>query len=169
MLLQARDNVPRAEFSWYDGEQLPFADETFDVAVAICVLHHVPTSKRFKVVAEMVRVTRPGGLVAVFEHNPYNPLTRHAVNTCELDADATLLPCRETLGLLEAAADADPDARHFLFSPLGGAIGCSLDRHLRRVPLGGQYAAWVRRAPISPSPVRTPARPPRAHLRRVAP
>ena len=61
MLVKAQRNVPKAKFSWYDGEKLPFADETFDVVVAICVLHHVPVSKRFKVVSEMVRVTRPKG------------------------------------------------------------------------------------------------------------
>ena len=27
----------------------------------------------------MSRVTRPGGIVAIFEHNPWNPLTRKAV------------------------------------------------------------------------------------------
>jgi ubiquinone/menaquinone biosynthesis C-methylase UbiE len=146
MLVKAERNVPKAKFTWYDGEKLPFSDETFDVAVAICVLHHVPVSKRCKVVSEMVRVTRPEGVVAVFEHNPYNPLTRYAVNTCELDEDAVLLPTREAVELLRDSASVEPEFRHFLFSPLGGAIGCSLDRHLRSVPLGGQYAAWVRRS-----------------------
>ena len=146
MLVKAQRNVPKAKFAWYDGEKLPFADESFDVVVAICVLHHVPVSNRFKVVSEMVRVTRPEGVVAVFEHNPYNPLTRYAVNTCELDEDAVLLSFRETVGLLQDAADVEPEFRHFLFSPLGGAIGCSLDRHLRNVPLGGQYVAWARRS-----------------------
>ena len=42
-------------------------------------------------VADMVRVTRPGGLVCVIEHNPLNPLTRLAVNRCPFDADAVLL------------------------------------------------------------------------------
>jgi hypothetical protein len=79
----------------------------------------------------------------VFEHNPYNPLTRHAVNTCELDRDAVLLPPRETIALLKHAAAVEPEYRHYLFSPLGGATGSWLDRRLRNVPLGGQYVAWV--------------------------
>ena len=145
MLVHARRTVPAAEFSWYDGEKLPFADESFDVVVGICMIHHVPASERFRVVSEMVRVTRSEGVVAVFEHNPLNPLTRHAVNTCALDQNVVLLPSHRTVELLRDAADVEPDLRHFLFSPLGGAIGCSLDRHLRRVRLGGQYVAWVRR------------------------
>ncbi len=147
MLVKARRNVPKAAFSWYDGEKLPFSDGTFDVAVAICVLHHVPMSKRFKVISEMVRVTRAGGVVAVFEHNPFNPLTRRAVNTCELDRDAVLLSARETFELLKESAEVEPQVRHYLFSPLGGAIVCSLDRQLKNLPLGGQYVAWVRRTP----------------------
>jgi len=147
MLIRAQLNVPEAQFTWYDGEHLPFNDGTFDVVVAICVLHHVPVSKRFKVVSDMLRVSRDGGLVAVFEHNPYNPLTRHAVNTCELDRDAVLLPPSETIALLESADD-KPEYRHYLFSPLGGTIACSLERHLRKIPLGGQYAAWVQRSTV---------------------
>jgi ubiquinone/menaquinone biosynthesis C-methylase UbiE len=146
MLVKAQRNVPKAKFDWYDGDKLPFSDETFDAVVAICVLHHVPVSKRLKLVSEMVRVTRSEGVVAIFEHNPYNPLTRHAVNTCELDDDAVLLPFRETVELLKDSVDVEPQFRHFLFSPLGGAVGRSIDRQCQRVPLGGQYAAWVRRS-----------------------
>jgi ubiquinone/menaquinone biosynthesis C-methylase UbiE len=148
MLIQAQRNVPEAQFSWYDGETLPFDDGAFDVVVAICVLHHVPASMRSKVVSEMVRVTRRQGVVAVFEHNPYNPLTRHAVNTCELDRDAVLLPPRETIALLKGSAEVQPEHRHYLFSPLGGATACWLDRRLRKIPLGGQYVAWVQRSTV---------------------
>lgn len=146
MLAKAQINIPEAAFSWYDGDKLPFPDGAFDVVVAICVLHHVPMSKRFKVVSEMVRVARPEGVVAIFEHNPFNPLTRRAVNTCELDRDAVLLSPRETMELLKESAEVEPQVRHYLFSPLGGAIGCSLDRHLQRTPLGGQYVSWVQRS-----------------------
>ena len=145
MLANARANVPGAEFTWYDGEKLPFPDQSFDAVVAICVLHHVPISKRFKFISEMVRVARPDGVVAIFEHNPLNPLTRHAVNTCELDREAVLLRSRATMEMLREAAESEPHLCHYLFSPLGGGVGRALDRGLRRVPLGGQYAAWVRR------------------------
>ena len=45
------------------GQQLPFAADRFDVTVAVTVLLHV--ADPLAVVKEMVRVTRPGGLVAV--------------------------------------------------------------------------------------------------------
>ena len=70
----ARENVKGAKFEWYDGDRLPFGDATFDVVIAICALHHVPTPHRPEFLAELHRVTRQDGLVVIFEHNPLNPL-----------------------------------------------------------------------------------------------
>ncbi len=50
-----------------DGLRLPFRDGAFDAAVAVTVLLHVPASDR--VLAEMTRVTRPGGRVAVLDQD----------------------------------------------------------------------------------------------------
>jgi SAM-dependent methyltransferase len=45
-----------------DGENLPFADETFDVAYCVATLHHALDLP--KMVRELARVTRVGGIVA---------------------------------------------------------------------------------------------------------
>jgi SAM-dependent methyltransferase len=45
-----------------DGENLPFADATFDVTYCVATLHHALDLN--KMVREMVRVTKPGGTVA---------------------------------------------------------------------------------------------------------
>ena len=45
-----------------DGEALPFADKTFDVTYCVATLHHALDLT--KMVREMVRVTKPGGIVA---------------------------------------------------------------------------------------------------------
>jgi SAM-dependent methyltransferase len=45
-----------------DGEHLPFADESFDVTYCVATLHHALDLG--KMVREMARVTRRGGLVA---------------------------------------------------------------------------------------------------------
>lgn len=49
------------------GAHLPFATDRFDVVLAVTVLLHVPEPLR--VVHEMVRVTRPGGRVAVLDQD----------------------------------------------------------------------------------------------------
>jgi SAM-dependent methyltransferase len=147
MLTLAAEAVPRATYEWYNGEKLPFPDGTFDVAVTICVLHHVPLSTRAKFVAELYRVTRPGGLIAIFEHNPVNPLTRHAVNSCELDDGVVLVKGREAAAYLDGAGASDVSRTDFLFTPLGGSLGQRVDATFSKVPLGGQYVVSARVPP----------------------
>jgi len=53
------------EFQVGDCRQLPFPDASFDAVVAATTLCHVPDPGR--ALAEMVRVTRPGGRVGVFD------------------------------------------------------------------------------------------------------
>ncbi len=49
---------------------LPYADEQFDVTCSFKVLAHVPDIE--KALAEMARVTRPGGYVLAEFYNPYS-------------------------------------------------------------------------------------------------
>ena len=53
-----------------DAEQLPFADETFDLVLGHAVLHHIPDLDR--AASEFMRVLRPGGTV-VFCGEPSRP------------------------------------------------------------------------------------------------
>jgi len=46
------------------GDALPFADATFDVAIACDVLEHVPPSRREKFLEELLRVSRRAVIVA---------------------------------------------------------------------------------------------------------
>jgi len=61
---------PNLEFRSYDGGELPFRRNDFDIACAIEVLEHVPDPER--TLAEMVRVARGHVLVSV----PREPLWR---------------------------------------------------------------------------------------------
>lgn len=54
-----------------DAHALPFPDATFDVAVAITLLEFADRPDH--VVDELVRVTRPGGRLAVATLNPHSP------------------------------------------------------------------------------------------------
>ncbi len=54
----------RAEFRQGDAQALPFADTEFDAVVSGLVLNFLPDPKRG--LAEMMRVTRSGGVVAVY-------------------------------------------------------------------------------------------------------
>lgn len=53
----------RVRFELGDGRRLRFRDGTFDATLAVTVLLHVPDADRL--LREMIRVTLPGGIVAV--------------------------------------------------------------------------------------------------------
>lgn len=136
---RARAENPGVDYRAYDGERLPHDDESFDVVFAMGVVHHVPPAERPRLAAELARVAAPGGLVVVFEHNPWNPLTRLAVSRCAFDDDAVLLSRRELRSLLAAAWLKPLEARYILFFPWSGEVLRTIERRLGRLPLGAQH------------------------------
>lgn len=132
---------PGVDYVHYDGTRLPYADASFDAAITVCVMHHVPPAQWPAFAAEMRRVVRPGGIAAVFEHNPRNFLTRRTVDRCELDADAVLLPMANTRSLLAGAGFGQVTIRSILSIPSFGPLSRRLDLVLGRLGLGAQYFA----------------------------
>lgn len=67
MLHQAAKNLyifeERVDFIWSPAEELPFANDTFDVVTSLEALEFMTNPKA--VLAELVRVLRPGGLLLV--------------------------------------------------------------------------------------------------------
>jgi SAM-dependent methyltransferase len=139
MIERAKERTPEVDFRVYDGTQLPYGDASFDVAYTICVLHHVPLSSRSPFVAEMHRVLRPGGLVLIGEHNPWNPLTRLAVYRCAFDKDARLLHLNESEELLRSSGLDVVERRFILVAPFELPVVQRVERALSSVPLGAQY------------------------------
>lgn len=135
----AAQRNPDADYTAYDGATLPYAPGSVDVSFAICVMHHVPPPQWPPFLAQLRRVTRPGGLVVIFEHNPLNPLTRRAVNSCEFDANAVLLRRRRVAGLMRAQDLDVVEQAYIVFVPFGGERMATAERLLARVPLGAQH------------------------------
>jgi len=137
---------PAVRYRTYDGKRLPFADESFDLAFAVNVFHHVDPPDRADLASELARVVRPGGIVAVFEHNPLNPLTRLVVSRCEFDKGVELLSTREVRALLAQAGLQLVERRYILFFPWRSALLQRLETRLGPVPLGAQHLTAARRS-----------------------
>jgi SAM-dependent methyltransferase len=140
-IAQARSRNPEVHYEAYVGETLPYDSATFDLSIAICVLHHVPPPRWGGFLREMRRVVRPGGVVCLIEHNPLNPLTRLAVARCEFDRDAVLLRAGRTRALMADAGIHDVRLRYFLLLPSAAPLARRVEHGLCRVPLGAQYVA----------------------------
>jgi SAM-dependent methyltransferase len=133
-----------ADYLLMSEDRLPAADASFDGGFACCVFHHIGADKHLSTLAELRRVIKPGGLLMIYEHNPFNPLTVHLVDTCPLDANAVLIrgpnmvdKCLQT-GWREVRLD------YRVFFPAFLRRLRFLENHLRWLPLGAQYFVCVR-------------------------
>ncbi|MCE5324850.1 MAG: class I SAM-dependent methyltransferase [Planctomycetaceae bacterium] len=136
---RARAAVPQGQFISYEGKTLPYRDNAFDAAFSMCVFHHIPPQQWTGAAGELMRVVRPGGLVALFDHNPWNPLTRLAVARCDFDQDATLLRAGKAEELLRGGDCRIVQKRFILLTPFDGKLWRWLDFSLGNLPLGAQY------------------------------
>ena len=75
----------------------------------------------------------------VYEHNPWNPLTVQAVNTCPFDRNAVLVKAADMERRLRAAGFAKVRTRYRVFFPRALRWLRPLESRLGRVPLGAQY------------------------------
>ena len=136
----AQQRNPKVQYKISDGKTFPFLDGEFDAVFAICVLHHVPAEKRDLFFREAYRVLRPGGFVFIYEHNPWNPLTRFVVSRCSFDRDASLLSPAECRRRIKQGGFELAGGGSLIFLPLEGASWQAWEeRWLSRVPCGAQY------------------------------
>ncbi len=128
-----------------DPAVLPFGGGAFDLVTAVCVYHHLAPAARDSFTSEIGRVLRPGGLAAIFEHNPWNPLTRLIVSRTPVDDNAILLPAPEARQLFQDAGLRPLRTVYYLYLPqaLFTKFG-AIESWLTRIPAGGQYVVFGR-------------------------
>ena len=73
-VVRARERVPEANVQVVGGDTLPFVDGSFAVTTAVTVFSSIlDPGVRRRLFGEMTRVTRPGGLVLVYDFVVRNP------------------------------------------------------------------------------------------------
>ncbi|MBD2559853.1 MULTISPECIES: class I SAM-dependent methyltransferase [Nostoc] len=74
-LLRARQNVPLASYVEAFAEEMPFADNLFDVVHTSVALHEMQPQQLRKIINEVYRVLKPGGVFTLVDfHAPTNPI-----------------------------------------------------------------------------------------------
>ncbi|MGZ3416809.1 MAG: class I SAM-dependent methyltransferase [Polyangiales bacterium] len=105
-LAVARERCPELTFLRADAEQLPFADESFDLVMCQTLLMHLRDPQRG--FDEMVRVCKRGGLVLAVEPNnlagfqrfaAYGPQADPAAHVAEILFLLTIIRGKNALGL----------------------------------------------------------------------
>ncbi len=131
----------RGKFS----SQLNHLDSDYDLVVIANVLHHVAPAQRNNTVQGLAKHLATGGRMAVFEHNPMNPLTRLTVARCPFDEEAILLRPAEVARLFRNAGLKNLQRDYIVFFPRLLAALRPLEPHLAWLPMGAQYAFLARR------------------------
>jgi SAM-dependent methyltransferase len=128
-----------ADFVPFDGVEIPFPEGRFDLAFAACVFHHIPAADHVLLLRQILRVLKADGLLVLYEHNPFNPLTVRAVNSCPFDENAVLIPAATMVERIEAAGFGRAAQRYRVFFPHFLRALRPLESCLGRAPLGAQY------------------------------
>ena len=148
MLERMRAREPRIRAVQAQGQCLPFADDTFDLTCSVAVMHHIADAEDVRAtLLEMARVTKPGGHVLVWDHNPRNPYWPILMKRVPQDTGAErLIPEREFVEGLAAGGAATVEVRplgmmpDFTPRPLVGVVA-ALERGIERAPVLNRLCA----------------------------
>ncbi len=162
---QLQERLPRARIDGYDVSRAcleridaklrvkgTYTDEArelgrdYDVVILANVMHHVGLEARFGTIAKAREYLGAKGRLVVFEHNPANPLTRRAVESCPFDEDAVLLPPRETVLYFQRLGFSGTRVDYIVFFPHFLGWLRPLEPFLRWCPLGAQYVVMGSKA-----------------------
>ena len=116
----------------------------FDLIFVSCVFHHIPEERQQEAMDSLFESLSPGGQLCIFEHNPYNPITRRIVSSCEFDEGVTLLKKSQLIKLSrESSHTGKTSSGYCLFFPSFLRKLLIFERKLRWLPLGGQYFVLI--------------------------
>jgi trans-aconitate methyltransferase len=140
---QRRIEDERVRFSLFDDLD---GDARFDLCYVNGAYHHIRAAQRPRVTRRIFDLLRPGGVLALFENNPWSIPARLVMRRIPFDRDAHMLrPASKSRLLRDAgfATNAGPSYLFFFPRALGRLRG--MEPSLRRIPLGAQYLVVGRR------------------------
>ena len=140
----SRESIQRAAEKWRQADNLTFINAwpegvQFDVIIAANVFHHVPIHVRKSTLKSLRYLLKPDGQIVIFEHNPWNPLTRLVVRNCEFDRDAELISLTHFGKVAIGSGLGICHRQYIVFFPSLLKILRPLERLLGWLPLGAQY------------------------------
>lgn len=119
--------------------------ESFDFAYCNGVFHHIPPSERSGALQRVFAALKPGGWLAFWENNPWNPITRLLMRLVPFDRDAVLLWPSEARRLLRRSGLVTMRTDFLFIFPAALRFVRPLEPWLCKVPAGGQYLVLARK------------------------
>lgn len=109
------------------------------------VLHHVLPADRIATLSSMRRCLKMGGLLALWENNPWNPGTRYVMKRIPFDMDAVPVSALEARRLVKAVGFDIVRTDFLFFYPHALRYLRWSECLLSKLPLGGQYQLLCRK------------------------
>lgn len=141
----AQKVYPEVEFFLEPLEGAEAVSKKYDLIMVAGVFHHIAIPERQEIATDLVERLNPNGNLFVFEHNPYNPVTRRIVSNCKYDEDAVLLYPNELKKLFQNSNANVVSKTYCLFIPPKLTYLLKIEKWLGWLPLGGQYFFHITR------------------------
>jgi SAM-dependent methyltransferase len=141
---RARHSSQRIRFVGRDGYG---PDGSFDLAFCNGVFHHIPPQERLAEARFLLAVLRPGGLLAFWENNPWNPGTRYVMSRIPFDRGSETLSFVAAKDLMRAAGFEHVSIDHLFLFPRALRGLRPIEPLLSSLPLGAQYQLLCRKPP----------------------
>jgi len=119
---------------------------SFDVVIMANVMHHVRPEERHDFLKNISAILKKNGHILIFEHNPYNPMTRAVVKKTIIDKDAVLMTLKEMNRILNDAEIIIFKKRYIVFFPRSLKALRFLEPFLGMIPIGAQYLCVAKHA-----------------------
>lgn len=144
-------SIEVARRQWEGTRNLSFGTgfeegSSYDLITAANVFHHIRPNDRENVLTLLLGKLARRGMLVIFEHNPFNPLTRHVVRNCAFDADAHLISLGGFVRLALQCQFRVVQKRYIIFFPGFLKMFRKLEPSLDFLPMGAQYMLVLGRA-----------------------
>ena len=121
----------------------------FDLVFCNGVFHHIPSQERACAFGQIHQALLPGGHLAFWENNPWNPGTRWVMSRIPFDRDAQMLWPRASRRALSEAGFRILQTHFAFIFPKALKTLRILEWPLRSFPFGAQYMILAKKDPQS--------------------
>ena len=126
-------------FHVYDNIETLNLEKKFDIIFVANVFHHIPNEWHIHILSKLRTFLSAEGFMFVFEHNPRNPLTKQAFNTCEFDIGCKMIPSSLFVFMCQKAGFTAIQRNYVLFFPKFLSFLSPLEKYLKWCAFGAQY------------------------------
>ena len=139
------DDSARFDRIDYPDDLLRIYKNTFDCIFISNVFHHIPFEEHSYWLDVLYKLLSPNGSIFIFEHNPYNPLTKRIFNNSAIDKGAAMLSPSYCYGLLRKKPFSALRRNYTFFFLHRNRFFEYVERLLVWLPFGAQYYVWGRK------------------------